>query len=283
MLGSGRYGVEWTVHPKDRESSGLVRVGVTVAVLALVSLSWTVITRIRSRAAEPIVATAVEDQTAPANKATDAEPFDSTAVVPIGRSSGLSKREPKLRNLLMRLEEAEKRHDIEMAIAAIETIRALPGSPAADLDNALARRLGVLNMRRLFVLKSAQWVTEVTVKRGDTASNIASERGSTLASLAKLNGGSVNTIRVGQKLTVLNHPRFNLAVHRRMRTADLFLNGKFFKRYDLKDEAGVDGSHEVTIPIREFWGTIRISLSRANREELELLLPKGANVLVSEI
>lgn len=281
MLGRGRYGVEWTKHPEDREFSGLVRIGIVIAVLSSVSLTWTLVKRVRAR----VELQSDEQQTEQIEPAVDSSMIDLAPVEPLDSSAraSLSKRPAKLRNLLMRLDEAEKRRDIEMAIATIESIRGLPGSPAADLDNALARRLGDLNIRRLFVLKSAQWVATVVVKKGDTASRIASEHGSTLASLAKLSGVNVETIRVGQQLKVLDHPRFNLAVHRRTRMADLFLNGKFFKRYDLTRESGVDGSHEVTMPIREFWGTIRVAFSAKDREELELLLPKGASVLVSEI
>lgn len=265
------------MRPEDREFSGLVRVGTIIAVLALISFSWTIVKRIRNKVAEPSIELETEVPPVPTNKTSVAAvPFDSTAIVTIDRSDGLSKRPPKLRNLLMRLEEAEKRHDIEMAITAIESIRALPGSPAADLDNALARRLGVLNMRRLFVLKSAQWVTMVVVKRGDTASRIASEHGSTLASLSKLNGEKISPLLIGQKLTVLNHPRFNLAVHRRMRTADLFLNGKFFKRYDLlKDKGLSDGAFE--------WRECELPVKAADKLELRMLLPSATSVLVSEI
>jgi hypothetical protein len=189
----------------------------------------------------------------------------------------------KVRNLLMRLEEAERRSDVEMAVSTIEQLRALPGSPAADLDNVLARRLGDLNMKRLFVLKNAQWVKEVTVKRGDSASRIASENGSTLASLSRLNGGSVDRVILGSKLRVMNHPRFNLVVHRRSRTADLQLNGKFFKRYDLTAPVtGADGAYEIPGRIRQFWTERGISFSMKDRAELEMLLPKGAAVLVSE-
>ena len=277
MLKQGKFGVEWTVRPKDRESSGLVRIGIIIAVLALISLSWTLVKRVRNKLAAPVEVPLVVNRTAaPTSGAPVSPSFDATAVVKLESPAGLEKRPPKLRNLLMRLEEAEKRHDIEMAITTIETIRALPGSPAADLDNSLARRLGVLNLRRLFVLKSAQWVTTVVVKRGDTASRIASDYGSTLASLAKLNGGDVARLRIGQKLTVLNRPRFNLTVHRRMRTADLFLNGKFFKRYDLTKADGLkDGAFE--------WRECELRLSAADAAELKLLLPSTTSVLVSEI
>ena len=172
-----------------------------------------------------------------------------------------------------------------MAVTTIETIRALPGSPAADLDDSLARRLGALNIRRLFDLRNAQWVKTVTVGRGDSASRIAAENGSTLASFALLNGGNVDRVVLGRKMYVLNHPRFGLVIHRRTRTADLSLNGKFFKRYDLQGDVNIrDGAYEIPGQQRRlFWTGIGAVFSSDDRTELDQLLPSGAPVLVSEM
>ena len=284
MLERGRYGVEWTKRPEDREASVFGRIVVIVVLLALISLAWTVSRRVYLRIKEKPAETetAVEQPNPTPPTAAPAEPTPAEPAYQPPTAAG-TKRSPKVRNLLMRLEVAEQRRDVEMAVSTIEQIRAMPGSPAADLDDALARRLGVLNLRRLFTLKSAQWVTTVTVKSGQSASRIASEHGSTLASLAKLNGGNVDAIRVGQELSVLNHPRFALVVRRRTRTADLQLNGKFFKRYDLKSATGGDGAYEVTIPIRAFWKTVGVEMKPSDRAELELLMPKGASVIVSEM
>jgi len=198
--------------------------------------------------------------------------------------SDMAKRPVKLRNLLMRLEEAEKRRDAEMAVSTIEQIRALPGSPAADLDDSLARRLGTLNVRRLFDLRNAQWVKQVTVKRGDVASRIAYENGSTLASLARLNGGNVDKVVIGRKLYVMDHPRFNLVIHRRTRTADLSLNGKFFKRYDIPgDVSGKEGTYEFPANPKTFWRSLGVEFKMDDRAELELLMPAKASVIIAEL
>jgi len=171
-----------------------------------------------------------------------------------------------------------------MAVSTIEQIRALPGSPAADMDDSLARRLGAMNVRRLFERRHAQCVKTVTVKRGDAASRIASENGSTFASLVRLNGGNLDKLHVGRKLYVMDHPRFSLVVRRRPRTADLSLNGKFFKRYDLADEVrGAAGPYEMPANARALWRSLGISLQPDDRAELETLMPAGAQVLISEL
>ena len=198
--------------------------------------------------------------------------------------SALLNRPPKLRNLMFRLGEAEKKGNVEMAVTTIESIRSLPGKPAADIDDKLARRLGALNLRRLFELRNAQWVKQVTVGRGGSASRIAAENGSTLGSLAKLNGGDVGKIRLGAKLYVMDHPRFNLVLLRRARIADLTLNGKFFKRYDLQGEIKAkNGTYEIPGRRKTLWDGFGAVFRKEDRAELDMLLPTGAPVVVSDL
>ena len=285
MLKRGKFGIESFSGPPDEGSGVLGWVVVAVIVVAAISLSWTIYTRFRDSPPPddesqnpPPVQPSAATNTPSASKAVPSPPAVRTLpAIPATGASSLSKRPVKVRNLLMRLEKAEAARDVEMAVTTIEQIRSLPGSPAADLDDALARRLGTLNVRRLFGQRNALWVEEVEVKRGDSASRIASEHASTLASLRRLNPGvDLDHVRVGQKIYVMNHPRFNLVVHRRARTADLQLNGKFFRRYDLTGETKMAaGAYE--------WRGASLGLKPADRAELECLLPRSAPVVVSEM
>jgi len=288
MLERGKYGVEWTPKPKDDESDGVWKVVSVVVLVALASLAITLFRRsvtpppeqppAPSPVVEPAQPEPVKDvrESVSAVRTPDRAADEQSQAFRASEVSSIDKRPPKVRNLLMRLEEARRLKDVEMEITTIEALRAMPGSPAADLDNNLAKRLGVLNMRRLFTLKSAQWVETVTVKSGDSASRIASEHGATFASLVKLNDGGVDKLRIGQKIKVLNHPRFNLVVHMRARTADLHLNGKFFKRYELQSAGAVKtGLFE--------WRDVSLPLEQSDRAELDLLLPKSTPVQVSEV
>ena len=172
-----------------------------------------------------------------------------------------------------------------MAATTIETLRDLPGEPAADLDDALARRLGELNTLRLFTLSNRQWVTEVTVRARESATRIAAAHGSTLASLIRLNGlKDANNIRVGQTLKVMNHPRFSLTVHRRARYADLHLNGKFFNRYDITGDAEICpvGVYKTSEKLRDQLVSLGLKFSLRDRVELETLIPQNASIAVSE-
>jgi len=292
-LAKGIYGIEYNPRQSENDSSGIAWLVIIVVVVALASLTWTVVKRVRSVErvpAEPgqqvasrpssMVPAALPPPAAQVPAVQPAEPR-----LPPKMTEEIARRPVKLRNLLMRLEEAERRRDVEMAVTTIEAIRSLPGSPAADIDDSLARRLGSLNMRRLFGLKNAQWVKVVSAKRGDSATRIAAENGSTLESFARLNDGKIDRIVQGNRLYVLNHPRFNLVIHRRLRTADLSLNGKFFKRYDLVGAvSGKVGSYEVPSHWRNFWsGVLGVQLKPTDRVELELLIPAGAPVLISEM
>ena len=284
----GRFGIEYNRNPVDNDSSGLGWVFLAVAVVAFVSLAWTLTGKfLRARSErEENAAVELAEASAPASPPAVPEGGDGAAMPPVPSGTpvpGGAQRPLEVRNLLMRLEEAERRREVEMAVSTIESIRALPGSPAADLDDALARRLGALNIRRLFDLHNRQWVKEVVIGRGDSSSRIAAEHGSTLASFARLNGGRVDRVILGAKMLVMNHPRFNLVVRRRTRTADLSLNGKFFKRYDLRGDVAVRaGSYEYAEK-KSFWKLIAAALKEADCAEIVLLMPTGSGVVVSEM
>ena len=287
----GKYGVEFNPQAPDRESSGLGWVVFAVCLIALVSLGVTFVRRFRADVDEakippPAGETAVAAGAAATNgvAAAAAEESVPPSELPAAKVN-VRTRPPKVQNLLLRLEEAERRKDVEMAVSTIEQLRGLPGDVVADLDNALARRLGALNIHRLFTDRSKQWVGEVAVKSGDSATRIAVEHGSTLASLLKLNDlESADRLRIGQKLKVMDHPRFTLVVHRTTKVADLSLNGKFFKRYDViaPVRAG-EGNYETPANLRSFWFDKGISLKPADRAELETLLPPKTPVLISEL
>ena len=284
-LARGKFGIEYNPRQMEREPSGLGWLVAAVAVVALVSFAWTLVGRYRAQR-EEMAAERIAETPPPAagSNAVQAVAQEPASPAPVLAKDAYSRRPAKVRNLLMRLEEAERSRDVEMAVSTIETIRALPGSPAADIDDSLARRLGALNIRRLFEKRNAQWVKEVTVKRGDSVSRLAVENGSTVASLIRLNGGAVDRIIIGAKLYVMDHPRFNLVIHRRTRTADLSLNGKFFRRYDL--QSGVrakEGAYELPEKRRQFWTNIGAQFKDADRLELETLLPVRTPVLVSEL
>ena len=283
-LARGKYGIEYVPRSPDDDPSLLGLAAVLVLVAALVTATYAIGRRILRRAAAPEAEIVQTAPAAPEPGAVTNAPALPAAPA-IAERAIQEKRPVKVRNLLLRLREAERARDVEMAISTIEQLRSLPGNPAADLDDSLARRLGALNLHCLWNRPGSSWTTEVTVKAGDAAQRIAREHGSTLSSLMKLNSlASADRIVIGQKLRVMNHPRFNLVIRRRSRTADLSLNGKFFRRYDTVGEiAAAAGTYVMPERPRELWKRLGAVWSERDRAELETLLPAGASVLVSEL
>ena len=173
-----------------------------------------------------------------------------------------------------------------MQISTIEQIRSIRSPDAVDLSEELLPRLGQLNLSWLFDKHNPQWITKVKVKSGDTASRIASEHGSTLASLMRLNGISdVHRLAVGNELVVMNHPRFYLVLHMRLRAIDLYLNGKIFKRYFLLGEAnGIKinpGDYKTPANLGDYFKQVNIKLRSDDLEELNMLVPRNSRFNVS--
>ena len=284
----GKFGIEYNPPRQEPETPWVFFVVALAAAVALVVAGVRLVAH-WARGGEVIEPpAAVTEAVEPAATEADASAVSLAAppaAEPTLKPSGVEDRPVAVRNLLLRLEEAERKRDAEMAIATIERLRSLPGAPAADLDDSLARRLGALNFRRLFVKRSAQWVAEVTVRPGDAASRIASAHGSTLASLAKLNPAlDLDRIRAGQRLWVLDHPRFILVVHRMNKTADLSLKGKFFKRYYLREAVkGTSGNFVLPERPRPFWAEHGIGLRAEDRAELEMLLPAGTSIVIADL
>lgn len=194
------------------------------------------------------------------------------------------KRPKKVRNLLLRLKEAESKGDIEMQAMAIWQLQELPGDPAADLVASLAPRLGELNMIWLFGRKNPKWVSHVEVKSGDSPLRIAAMHGSTLASMARLNGwrGDPPQIRPGEMLYVMERPRFSIVAHRKTGEVDLFLGGRLFKRYTTKDgkvaSSAKSGQYSTITSAGKDISSKGFPLSAKDAAELDMLVPRGAGV-----
>jgi len=290
----GDFGIEYNPRPPDEETHALGFIIALVVIAAAVSAGVGLYSKIRERMRDggdqitERVETAEQDSAAAAadEEAEAAADAAARAVADVAPPPTAAKgRSRKVRNLLMRLTEAEKSRNFDLAVATIEELRSQPGSEIGDLDGTLAEKLGELNSARLFELKSPLWVKEVTVKKGDFATRIATENGSTLASLMKLNGlRSADVIRPGMRLKVMNHPTFVLQIHRSAKVADLTLGGRFFRRYEIASPVKLaEGRYETAAGFRKFCHDRRLEFALPLRNELETLLPAGTAVVVSEL
>ena len=283
-LARGKFGIEFDPEHREKSPPGLKFAVAAVFAAAAVSLVTTAVSRIRRQGGAldrpPPPATLQQPPAAATAAATPAESAAQTA------ASASGNRPTKARNLQLRLQEAEHKRDLVLIVTTIEQMRDYPGKPFADIDDALARRLGELNIQWLFEFHNAQWVKKVRVKTGDFAIRIASEHGSTLDSFKRLNPDiDPSRLKTGSEVWVMQHPRLNLVAGLRSRTADLHLNGKFFKRYDIVPSASAKpGSYEAGgTPLKSLALTGIGIPDAADRAELAALLPRGATITVSDL
>lgn len=275
----GRFGIEYIRRKQDNDAHWLGRIVILILAVALVSFVWSLFGKIRARRSEDALVAQMTDPDGGSAPPPPRESVIEDAPPPPVPVAVNDRSRPKLvRSLLMRLEEARRMKDLEMEISTLEQLHDLPDGAAADLEPHIAMRLSDLNWRRLFVGRNAQWVSEYTVRSGDGAGRIATEHGSTLASFRKLNEGTdLNRLKIGQKVVVMDHPRFTLVVRKGMRSLDLRLNGRFFKRYSLlADVTAAEGRVEPVGRIRDFTSANGIALSESDRAELEMLIPLKA-------
>ncbi len=191
------------------------------------------------------------------------------------------------RTLLMRLADAERLGELEIAVDTIEKLRRKPSM--ADLDDMLARRLGDLNMERIFSGKPAPWIAETVVRRNQTVHRIAREHGTTVAAVRRLNGLASGTEpEAGRRLRVLEFPRAAFVVHKQTRHADLSLGGRLFKRYYVTAKAScAPGAYPITSKAdegpRARFAALGILVAPVDLLELDMFLAPGSLLTVSEM
>lgn len=201
--------------------------------------------------------------------------------------AGASGRPPRIRTLLERLVDAERLGELAIAVDTIEKLRGQPS--VADLDDRLARRLGDLNIRRLFSGEPVPWVVETTVRRGQTVHRIAREHGTTVAAVRQLNGLAADERpEAGRKLRVLQFPRVALVVHKQTRCADLTLGDKLFKRYYVSTGKGCKpGAYPITGKAEEGprvrFSALDIRVAPVDMKELDMFLAPGSSLTISEM
>ena len=282
-LARGKFGIEFDpLRDEERPSGRGILIGAAVLVV-LVSFAATLVNRLRARTAgNPDAGAAVlAEAPRPAPSALPAPPL--SPAVPPGKAL-LEERPRVVRNLLMRLTEAERDRDLSRQVETIELLRAQPGNPTADIDHELVKRLGRLNFRWMFGGGGSPWTAEVTPRKGNSAARIAKEQGMTVAALLKLNRWrNVDEMRPGSPVRVLNRPNFTLVVHRRSQLAELMLDGKLFKAYELaRPSRAAPGFYRATDdPARRF-ARLGLSFSPADFSELSLFLLASTPVLVAE-
>ena len=193
-------------------------------------------------------------------------------------------RSARVRPLLERLAAAERSGDEALIVSTIEGIRLNPA--LADLEDPLSRRLGDLHVKRLLGGEDTLLVTTVSARRGDTLERMARERGTTLAALEMLNpalkGGK--HLEPGAKVRTLNFPRCLLVVRSKIGFSDLFVNGKFFRRYygSVKPDSH-KGPCTLTkeMEAKETMKALGAEFSPPDMAEISAFLAPGSQIIIS--
>ncbi len=284
-LARGKFGIEFDPLRGDEAPSGRGLLIFAAVLIVLISFTVTLVKRLGANDEELALERAERAPVTEAAKAVPASlpaPPLAPAVPP--EKAALASRSRTMRNLLMRLTEAERDRDLSRQVETIELLRALPGNPAADIDHLLVKRLGRLNYRWMFGDENSPWTSRLTPRRGNSAERIAKEQGMTLAALLKLNHWrSTDEMRPNESVRVFNRPNFALIVHRRSRLAELMLDGKLFKAYELAQVPRVEpGLYQATDDLKQQFTKLDLAFTAPAQSELKLFLLASAPILIAE-
>lgn len=284
-LARGKFGIEFDPLRGDEAPSGRGLFIFAAVLIVLISFTVTLVKRLGANDEELALERAERAPVTEAAKAVPASlpaPPLAPAVPP--EKAALASRSRTMRNLLMRLTEAERDRDLSRQVETIELLRALPGNPAADIDHLLVKRLGRLNYRWMFGDENSPWTSRLTPRRGNSAERIAKEQGMTLAALLKLNHWrSTDELRPNESVRVFNRPNFVLIVHRRSRLAELMLDGKLFKAYELAQVPRVEpGLYQATDDLKQQFTKLDLAFTAPAQSELKLFLLASAPILIAE-
>lgn len=198
--------------------------------------------------------------------------------------STASLRTSRVRPLLERLAAAERGGDEALIVSTLESVRSNPA--LADLEDAFSRRLGDLHAKRLLGGEDTLLVSTATARRGDTLERMARERGTTLAAMEMLNPSLKGGKRPepGMKVRTLNFPRCLLVVRSKIGFSDLFVNGKFFRRYygSVKPDY-IAGPCTLTqhMDPKETMKALGVKFSPPEMDEISAFLAPGSQIIIS--
>lgn len=295
----GKFGVEY--HPVETETHRLRGFVFAVLVFVAVAFAWYKISSRRPAPVEDPGGAEMHQRpgpeaTAPAHPAPGKpdlpRPQPTPTVAPEVRPlvkqllDTEAARPQRDQVLIRRYAEAERQENLRNSIDAIKNLYNRPSM--ADLRDPLMRRLGDLNRQMLFSGELTAWTQRIIARRGDSRDRIAREYRTAPAAVAKLNPlVKWEKLRPGDAVTVFKFLNAVLVVHKQLRYADLSYNGDFFCRYYLTAAKSAKCevypiSSEAGQTIGARFRALGIRVAPVDRAELEMFLPPGSRITVTE-
>lgn len=126
--------------------------------------------------------------------------------------------------------------------------KALAGADDAKRPS-VESELGRLNMELYTTARPGPGKVEYTVADGDSLAKLADRYVCPVTLIQKINHISdPSRIRPGQKLVILDHPKFDILVSKKSNTLTLSLDGAFFKKYTVvtgRDSGTPSGTYKM--------------------------------------
>lgn len=147
------------------------------------------------------------------------------------------------------IERAERAYERGRMEEARETLfRAMRFAEDAEVLGRIQHRLGEINLEMLRSRHPQAESAWVEVRPGDTLGRIAAREGTTVEVLRMSNQIRGDSIRLGQRLKVLQEP-FSIRVNKEENVLVLYLGDRFFKAYRVSTGAGAntpEGEFRIT-------------------------------------
>lgn len=136
------------------------------------------------------------------------------------------------RALIGQGQDAERRDDLAAARSAYEKALACDGIGNAK---ALAEsRLGDIMVKLITSQREMPEKAEHAIVKGDLIAKLAGKYGTTVELISLANGiSNPNNIKIGDRLRILDHAKFEIFVSKSENWLLVKMNGKFFKRYSV--------------------------------------------------
>lgn len=137
---------------------------------------------------------------------------------------------PRVMALLEAGQNAEKADDY--FAARTNYLVAISDKDCGKARPLLEERLGFVNIELIFTPRQMKGKVDHAILSGESVKLIANKFGTTVDLIVKANSiANPNRVQVGDRLRILDHPKFEIHVSKKANDLMVTLDGQFFKRY----------------------------------------------------